>query len=208
MLPKSIPRYLGHANIAALAAFVLPLFAAPTGNVALAAEPEAEPTRAARAKALADDEANLRQAIASLEPSDAALEAITKKTAEADKPLLTAALEARKKAREAGTAYLAVLVPETAPSEIDARGDFWVKAQNALELANLALSFANERSRLAAARGAEQAAAAVKMPNIAKCDEERLASRKALQEANLRLRIAERGRRVAGRELEEALRNP
>lgn len=206
MLLKSKTPDPRRANIAALAAVVLPLFAVLNGTVALAADPD--PARAARVKALAADEASLRLAIASIQTADAALEAVAKKTAEADKPLLEAALEARKKALEAGNAYLASLAPETDPVEIEARGDAWVRAQNALELANLALAYANERTRMAIARGAEQAAAAAKMPDVVRRDNERLAARKALLEANVQLRIAERRRRAAGLAFEEALRNP
>lgn len=206
MLLKSKTPDPRRANIAALAAVVLPLFAVLNGTVALAADPD--PARAAWLKALAADEVSLRQAIASIQTADAALEAVAKKTAEADKPLLEAALEARKKALEAGKAYLASLVPKTDPVEIEARGDAWVRAQNALELANLALAYANERTRMAIARGAEQAAAAAKMPDVVRRDNERLAARKALLEANVQLRIAERRRRAAGLAFEEALRNP
>jgi hypothetical protein len=206
MLLKSKTPDPRRANIAALAAVVLPLFAVLNGTVALAADPD--PARAARVKALTADEASLRLAIASIQTADAALEAVAKKTAEADKPLLEAALEARKKALEAGNAYLASLVPETDPVEIEARGDAWVRAQNALELANLALAYANERTRMAIARGAEQAAAAAKMPDVVRRDNERLTARKALLEANVQLRIAERRRRAAGLAFEEALRNP
>jgi hypothetical protein len=175
-------------------------------SVATAADPD--PARAARLNALAADQASVRQTIAGLQPADAALESLTKATAEADKPLLDAALAARKKAVEAGNAYLARLVPETDPLEIDVRGDEWIRIRNELELANLALTLANERNRMAISRGAEQAAAAVRMPDVVSRDEERLAARKALLQANLQLRIAERNRRSAGREFEESLRTP
>jgi hypothetical protein len=199
--PKSAARTPG-PTITALAAL---------GAVVLAAQvvaADSDPARAAREKALAVDQANLRQTIAGLQPADAALETLAKATAEADKPLLDAAIEARKKAVEAGNAYLAVLVPETDAGEIDVRGDAWLRSQNDLELANLTLAFANERNRMAIARGSEQAAAAVKMPDIIRRDAERLAARKALLEATLRLRVAERNRRTAGREFEESLRTP
>ena len=61
---------------------------------------------------------------------------------------------------------------------------------------------------MAIARGADRAAAAGAMPDVVSRDEARLAARRALLEANLRLRIAERERRVAGRSFEESLRNP
>jgi len=174
--------------------------------VATAADPN--PARAARLNALAADQASVRQTIAGLQPADAAVESLTKATAAADKPLLDAAIAARKKAAEAGNAFLARLVPETDPLEIEVQLDEWIRIRNELELANLAVTFANERNRMAISRGAEQAAAAVRMPDIVKRDEERLAARKALLEANLQLRIAERNRRSAGGEFEKALRTP
>lgn len=168
----------------------------------------ADPARAARLNALAVDQANVRQTIAGLQPTDAALDSLAKKTADADKPLLDAALAARKKAVEAGGAYLALLVPETDPTEIGVHGDQWIRIQNELELANFALALAHARTEMAAKKGAEQGAAAVKMPDVVQRDEERLAARKALLEANLQLRVAERKRRAAGREFEESLRKP
>jgi len=174
--------------------------------VATAADPN--PARAARLNALAADQASVRQTIAGLQPADAAVESLTKATAAADKPLLDAAIAARKKAAEAGNAFLARLVPETDPLEIEVQLDEWIRIRNELELANLAVTFANERNRMAISRGAEQAAAAVRMSDIVKRDEERLAARKALLEANLQLRIAERNRRSAGGEFEKALRTP
>jgi hypothetical protein len=207
MHPKSDARGLG-ATIAAVAPLLVALLTAQVifHSVATAADPD--PARAARLNALAAEQASVRQTIAGLQPADAALESLTKATAAADKPLLDAALAARKKAAETGNAFLALLVPETYPREIDVRGDDWIRIRNELELANLALTLANERNRMAIGRGAERAAAAVRMPEIVKCDEERLAARKALLEANLQLRIAERDRRAAGEEFEKALRTP
>jgi hypothetical protein len=175
-------------------------------SIATAADPD--PARAAREKALAADQASVRQTIAGLQPTDATLEALAKATAEADKPLFDAALAARKRAVDAGNAFLARLVPETDDPAIERERDGWIRIQNDLELANLALAFANERNRMAIARGAERAAAAGAMPDVVSRDEARLAARRALLEANLRLRIAERERRVAGRSFEESLRNP
>jgi hypothetical protein len=193
-----------HRPLATIAALVALL----VQGVATAADPNPDPARAARLKALAADQENMRQTIAGLQPTDAALDSISKKTAETDKPLLAAALAARKKAIEAGNAHLALLVPETDPVEIEVRGDEWVRSQNELELATLALALAHDRTAIAARKGTEQAAAAVRMSDVLKRDEGRLAARKALLEANLRLRIAERKRRVAEREFEEALRKP
>jgi hypothetical protein len=193
-------------GLASAALAVLVAIALTAQAVATAADPD--PAREARAKALAPGQAALRQAIAGLQPTDAAIEAVTKATAEADKPLLDAALAARKKAVEAGHAYLALLVPETDPLEIDARGDDWIRIRNELELTNLALTFANERNAMASRKGAERAAAAVKMPDVVKRDEARLAARKALLEANLQLRVAERKRRAVGGEFEKTLRAP
>lgn len=187
-------------SLAALAAILVARAAAT------AADPD--PARVARERALAADQAAVRLAIAALRPADTALESLAKATAESDKPLLDAAIATRTRAVAAGNAYLALLVPETDPAEIERCGDEWIRVQNELELANLALAFANERQRLAVARGAEQAAAAVAMPEIVRRDDERLAARRALLEANLRLRIAERARRVAGRDFEEILRQP
>jgi hypothetical protein len=203
MHPKSHPRRRG-VTVAALAVlFTAPIAAQPVANAA-----DSDPARAAREKALAADQASVRQTIAALQPADAAVEALTKATADADKPLLDAAIAARKKAVEAGNAYLARLIPETDPVEIDVRGDEWIRFRNELELANLAVTFANERNRMAIGRGAEQSAAAVMMPDVVRRDEERLAARKALLDANLQLRVAERNRRSAGREFEESLRTP
>jgi hypothetical protein len=193
-------------GLASAALAVLVAIALTAQVVATAADPV--PAREARAKALVAEQAALRQTIAGLQPTDAALESLTKATAEADMPLLDAALAARKKAVEAGHAYLALLVPETDPLEIDARGDDWIRIRNELELTNLALTFANERNAMAIRKGAERAAAEVKMPDVVKRDEARLAARKALLEANLHLRVAERKRRAVGGEFEKALRAP
>jgi hypothetical protein len=192
------------APLSAFIAVYVALLAAH--GVVAGADPEA--VRSARLKALAADQANVRQTIAALRPDDTALDSLAKATAAPDKPLLDAALAARQKAVEAGNAYLARLVPETDPVEIELQGDQWIRVQNALELANLALTFANERNRLAIARGAEREASATKMPDLVKRDNERLAARKSLLEANLQLRIAERKRRAAEREFEETLHKP
>jgi hypothetical protein len=207
MHPKSDARGLG-ATIAAVAPLLVALLVAQVifHSVATAADPD--PARAARLNALAADQASVRQTIAGLQPADAALESLTKATAAADKPLLDASIAARKKAAEAGNAFLVLLVPETNPVEIEVQRDGWIRIQNELELANLAHTLANERNRMAIGRGAEQAAAAVRIPDIVKRDDERLAARKALLEANLQLRIAERNRRCAGGEFEKALRTP
>ena len=204
---KCDARGLG-VTIAAAAPLLVALLTAQVNihSVATAADPD--PARAARLKALAADQASVRQTIAGLQPADAALESLTKATADADKPLLDAAIAARKKAVEAGNAYLARLVPETDPVEIEVQRDGWIRIQNELELANLALTLANERNRIAISKGAEKAAAAVKMPDVVNRDEELLAARKALLEANLQLRIVERKRRVVGGEFQEALRAP
>jgi len=207
MHPKSDARGPG-SSIAAVATLLVALLTAQVVSHSVATAADPDPARAARLNALAPDQASVRHTIAGLQPAEAALESLTKATAAADKPLLDAALAARKKAAEAGNAFLALLVPETDPVEMEVKRDGWIRIQNELELANLALTLANDRNRMAIGRGAEQAAAAVKMPEIVKRDEERLAARKALLEANLQLRIAERNRRSAGGEFEKALRTP
>jgi hypothetical protein len=191
--------FLTRATIATLAALVAAQI------VTTAANPDS--AQEARLKGLADEEAKVRQTIAGLQPTDTAAGALTKATAEADKPLLDAALAARKQAVEAGNAFLASLNPSADAIEIEVKRDGWIRILNELELANLALTLANDRTRMAVGAGPNQAAAAVKMPDLVRCDEERLAARKALLEANLRLRIAERDRSAAVKEF-HALREP
>lgn len=194
------------AGVAAVAEMLVVLFMVLVFAFAAAADPD--PARAARLQALAADQASVRQTIAGLQPAAAALEALVKKTAEADRPLLDAAVAARKNAVEVGTAYLALLVPETDPDDIEVVSDRWVESQNELELANLAVAYAHARADMATRKGPEQAAAAVKMQDVLERDNARLAARKALLAANLRLRIVERHRRVAGRTFAEVLSEP
>jgi len=140
---------------------------------------------------------NVRQAVAGLQPA-AAIQAFTKATPEANKPLLDALLAAKQKAIAAGDAVHDAITPEADPLEIEMQRDEWIRAQNDVALATQALKDANERARLAALPGADRPAAAAKMAEIAVRDGEVLAAHEAVLAATLEARLADRNRTAAG----------
>ena len=155
--------------------------------------------RLQKRQAAAIERLNVRQAVASLPPAAAGLEALRKATPEANKPLLEALLAARLKALKAGAAVHDAITPEADPLEIELRRDDWIRAQNDLALATRALTDANERSRLAALPGADRPAAAAKLAEIAARDKEVLAAHAVALATTLGTRVADRNRAAAAR---------
>jgi hypothetical protein len=150
-------------------------------------------------QAAAVERLTMRQAVAGLQPGAAAIEALTKTTPEANRPLLDALLTAKEKAVGTGAAVHDALTPEADLLDIELRRDEWIRAQNDLVLASRRLNAANERTRLAALPSADRPAAAAKLAEIAAHDEEVRAAHAAVLAATLDARLVDRSRTAAGK---------
>ena len=171
-----------------------------------AALPELEHNRDASYRA--SERLNVRQTQANLAPNEKQVEALRGITPAANKSLLDAVVAARQKALTAGDTFVAALTPEASGVSVETARDVLLQATDELELATRALNLANGRARLAARPGASDAAIVAKIADLAKLDDAVLAAAKTAKEQSLQVRILERKRYLALKDLETALSKP
>ena len=126
---------------------------------------------------------------------------------ETDKGLLETALTARQNAITAGNTFVAAIIPEASQSVIEIARDAWLQSQDDLAMARRALTLANERAKMATRPGAADPAAAAKLTELAKIDEDIVAAAKAAKAQTLQGRILERKRAETLQEFEKLLKN-
>jgi len=156
---------------------------------------------------LANEQLGTRERVFNFQPNDAAIESLTKSTPEANKPLLDAQLAAINKAVDSAATFYAVLTPEANSDDIEVARDLWTQSINELDLAKMALEFANDRAWMGARKRKADIAAAAQPAETMTTDDEKLANRKAAQAIGLQFRALDRKRKAAFREVEALLRN-
>ncbi len=152
----------------------------------------------------AQDRFNLRNQLAFLQPSESQLTQWKANPNETLKPLVAAAVDAKKKVTDNGNALLAAIKPEATPADLDTARDAFQQSQDELDLANRTVNYAINRQQLSQ-RAGTNADVIAKVEALAKADADYLAALKLAKEQAFKARLLERKRNAANTEAGSAI---